>query len=54
MAEWRIKGNEGGGDGRVGCLLGRSVAGVKEKVLIWIDRVVIGNMHLKQRNFTEI
>ena len=29
MAEWRNKGDEG----RVGLLLGRSVAGVKEKVL---------------------
>ena len=31
MAEWRIKGNGGGGEGRVGCLLGRSVARVNRK-----------------------
>ena len=36
MAEWRNKGNEGG----LGVLLGRSVAVVKEKVLVRIDRVV--------------
>ena len=40
MAEWRNKGDEG----RVGLLLGRSVAGVKVKVLVRIDRVVIGNV----------
>ena len=37
MAEWRNKGDKG----RVGLLLGRSVAGVKEKVLV---RVVMGNV----------
>ena len=39
MAEWRNK-----DEGRVGLLLGRSVAGVKEKVFVRIDRVVIGNV----------
>ncbi len=34
----------GGDEGRVGLLLGRSVAGVKEKVLVRIDRVVMGNV----------
>ena len=37
MTEWRNKGDEG----RLGLLLGRSVAGVKEKVLVRIDRVVM-------------
>ena len=40
MAEWRKEGDEG----RVGLLLGRSVAGVKEKVLVRINRVVMGNV----------
>ena len=40
MTEWRNKGHEG----RLGLLLGRSVAGVKEKVLVRIDRVVMGNV----------
>ena len=40
MAEWKNKGDEG----RVGLLLGRSVAGMKERVLVKIDRVVMGNM----------
>ena len=40
MAEWRNKGDES----RVGLLLGRSVAGVKEKVLVRISRVVTGNV----------
>ena len=40
MAEWR----NNGGEGRVGLLLGRSVAGVKEKLLVRIDRVVMANV----------
>ena len=40
MAEWLNKGD----GGRVGLMLGRSVAGVKEKVLVRIDRVVMGNV----------
>ena len=40
MAEWRNK----GGEGRVGLLLVRSLAGVKKKVLVRIDRVVMGNV----------
>ena len=40
MAERRNKGDEG----IVGLLLGKSVAGVKEKVLVWISRVVMGNV----------
>ena len=39
MAEWRNIGDEG----RVGVLLGRSVAGVKE-VLVRIDRVAMGDV----------
>ena len=37
---WRNKGDEG----RVGLLLGRSVVGVKKKVLVRIDRIVMGNV----------
>ena len=40
MTEWRNKGDEGS----VGLLFGRSVAGVKEAVLVRIDRVVMGNV----------
>ena len=40
MAEWRNKGDEG----RVCLLLARSVAGVMERVLVRINRVVMGNM----------
>ena len=40
MAEWRNKGDEG----RVGLLLGTSVAGVKEKVLVRMNRVAMGNV----------
>ena len=40
MAKWRNEGDEV----RAGLLLGRSVAGVKEKVLVRIDVVVIGNV----------
>ena len=39
MEEWRNKGDEG----RIGLLLGRSVAGVKEKVLVRIN-IVVGNV----------
>ena len=44
MVEWRNKGD----DGRVGLLLGRSVAGVEEKVLVritgllWICAQMVG------------
>ena len=41
MAEWRKEGDEG----RVCLLLGRLLAGVKEKVLVRINRVVMGNVH---------
>ena len=37
MAEWRNKGDEG----KAGLLLGRSVAGLKENVLVRIDRVAM-------------
>ena len=37
MAEWR-------NESRVGLLLGRLVAVMKEKVLVRIDRVVMGNV----------
>ena len=40
MEEWRNKSDEV----RVGLFLGRLVAGVKEKVLVRIDRVVMGNV----------
>ena len=40
MTGWRNKGDEG----KVGLLLGSSVAGVKEKVLVRINRVVMGNV----------
>ena len=40
MAEWRNKCDEG----RVGLLLGRSVAEVKEKLLVRINKVVMRNV----------
>ena len=40
MAEWRNKGDEGRG----GFLLARSVSGMKEKVLVRMDRVAMGNV----------
>ena len=33
-----------GDECRVGLLLGRSVAGMEEKVLVMIDKVVMGNV----------
>ena len=40
MAEWRNKGDEH----RVCLMLDRSMAGVREKALVRIDRVVMGNV----------
>ena len=40
MAEWRNKGV----DGKVGLMMGRLVLGVKEKVLVKVNMVVMENV----------